>query len=180
MLGKPDLDDSIRRFLKSLDVSWRGDHVGGMGDRIELVLRILGTTEGSNGEQGPDDTELAAMTRNLRAGLLTLDVDDVRPAPGGPAPAGAKAAETVLTGALLVALAPPLIGGVIDVVASWLKRQVIDVEVDIGGHRLKGTVTGQQRDALVAAFLDRTRPDQVAAEPSPDPDRNQQADGAVT
>jgi hypothetical protein len=80
-------------------------------------------------------------------------VDDVQPALSGSAPEGAIAVEAVVTGALLVAVAPALIGGVVDVVASWLRRQPADIEVEIGGRRFKGQVTGPQRDELVAAFL---------------------------
>jgi hypothetical protein len=141
-----------------------------MSDRVELVVRVVGDGVGRGAQEGSvptlDDSELAAMAGSLRAGLLTLDVEDVRPAAAGPAPVGAKAAEMVVAGALLVSMAPPLIGGVVDVVASWLRRQVVDVEVEIAGHRLKGPVTSQQRDALVAAFLDRTEPEQIPIEPA--------------
>jgi hypothetical protein len=103
-----------------------------------------------------EPSKLADLTRNLRAELLGIDTEDVRPATV-PAPAGAKAGETIAVGALVVSLTPVVVTAVIDVVASWLRRQPTDIEVEIDGSRLKGEVTRQQQDALVAAYLDRVK-----------------------
>jgi hypothetical protein len=59
-------------------------------------------------------------------------------------------------GALLVTVAPVLIGGVVDVVVSWLRRQPDTVEVVISGQQFRGRVTRDQRDALVAAVINET------------------------
>jgi hypothetical protein len=104
-----------------------------------------------------EPSRLAELTRNLRAELLRIDIEDVRPATVVPAPAGAKAGEAIAVGALVVSLTPVVVTAVIDVVASWLRRQATDIEVEIDGSRLKGEVTRQQRDALVAAYLDRVK-----------------------
>jgi hypothetical protein len=107
---------------------------------------------------GPDltDAELAELSRLLGDELLALPVDDVRPAAEGPPPPGAKAVEAVALGALIVSAVPQLIGGLVDVVVSWLKRQPMEVSVEIDGQRFSGTVTRAQRDALVERFLERT------------------------
>ena len=118
-----------------------------MNGRIELVLQIHGVDLA--------DVEVADLSRNLREELLTLDVDDARPAHADSPPPGAKAGEAVAFGTLLVTVAPVLAGGVIDIVASWLRRQPDTIEVDIGGQRLKGRVTAEQRDGLVTALLDQ-------------------------
>ncbi|MDR7277276.1 hypothetical protein [Catenuloplanes atrovinosus] len=102
---------------------------------------------------GLDDEELAALSRNLRGLLLELDVDSVRQVSAGAAPPGAKAGEAVTYGALLVAAAPAVVASIIEVVGSWLRRQPRDIEIEVAGQRLKGTVTRAQRDAIVAAYL---------------------------
>lgn len=100
----------------------------------------------------------AELARNLRGELLNVDVEDVRPDASGPPPAGAKSGEVIAVGALIVSLAPSLVPTVVDIVASWLKRQPSDIEVEVDGQRLTGRVTSQQRDAIVAAYLSRITP----------------------
>jgi hypothetical protein len=114
---------------------------------ISLMLRVSGVEL--------DGAQIAGITRNLRGELLVLDVDDVRSASAGPAPAGAKGAEAIAAGALLVSMAPQLVGAVVDVITSWLRRQPIDIEIEIEGQRLRGSVTRAQRDAIVTAYLRR-------------------------
>ncbi|GIF76734.1 hypothetical protein [Asanoa siamensis] len=109
-----------------------------------------------------DDDRLARMSRDLRAELLEGDVESVT-RPSGPPPAGAKSAEALTAGALLLAVAPPFVEGAVAVVASWLSRQARDVTVEIDGQTFSGPVTRQQRDALVQAYLAR-----VATEPAAD------------
>jgi hypothetical protein len=108
----------------------------------------------------PDTTseEMQGLRNRLRDELLRLPVDDVVPVSAGPAPAGAKAVEALELGALIVSIGQStgLIAAVVEVVASWMKRQPIHVEVTIGEHTLKGPVTAAQRDALVSAFLEKT------------------------
>lgn len=129
-----------------------------MADAIGIVLRIDAADS--------DEAEVAVLSRNLRAELLALDVDDVAPVESGAIPPGAKSGQALAFGTLLVTAAPMLIDGVVDVVVSWLRRQPIEIEIEIGGERLKGTVTARQRDALVQALIKRL--DQVGpAESSP-------------
>lgn len=114
---------------------------------MDLLLRVGGVDV--------DDAESAALSHSLRVELLAIEVDDVRQVEGGAPPPGAKAAGAVAFGSLLISLAPGLLERVIDVVVSWLRRQPVYVEVEIGGQTLKASVTREQRDRLVAAFLDR-------------------------
>jgi ABC-type amino acid transport substrate-binding protein len=75
----------------------------------------------------------------------------------GPPPAGAKSGGLVTWGALAVSLASAgSFQVVVDMVASWLRRQPADIEIEIDGQKLSGTVTREQREALVQAFLART------------------------
>ncbi|GIF52127.1 hypothetical protein DFJ67_6335 [Asanoa ferruginea] len=102
-----------------------------------------------------DDDVLARMTGDLRDELLDLDVDSVERPSGGPAPDGTKAGEVLTAGALLLAVAPSVVEGVLAVLTSWLSRQPSDVTIEIDGQTFTGPVTREQRDALVAAYLSR-------------------------
>jgi hypothetical protein len=113
-----------------------------------MSLRVVGS--------GLYADELLELTRNLRGELLSLRVDDVEPEIENAAPPGAKAIESVALGALVVSVAPTLAGAVVGVVASWIKRQTLDVEVVIDGQHLRGSVTPEQREEIVAAYLRRT------------------------
>jgi hypothetical protein len=102
-----------------------------------------------------DAEGLHDLSDNLREAVLDSDVDDVRPATAGQAPAGAKSGEALAIGALVVTLAPTVVEGLMAVVSSWLSRQPNEVEVEVDGHRFRGQVTRSQRDELVAAYLRR-------------------------
>jgi hypothetical protein len=95
------------------------------------------------------------MANNLREALLDADVDDVRQGTAGSAPTGAKSGEVLAVGALVVTLAPTVVGSLMAMVSSWLSRQPSDVEVEIDGQRFRGAVTRSQREDLVAAYLRR-------------------------
>lgn len=56
---------------------------------------------------------------------------------------------------LAVNLAPVVVPELVGLVTSWLSRQEVDVEVELDGQRLHGSVTRQQRDALVESYLRR-------------------------
>ncbi|WP_117210512.1 effector-associated constant component EACC1 [Allorhizocola rhizosphaerae] len=105
-----------------------------------------------------DDSGVADLTRRLRRELIDSGVDDVSPLHNAePAPQGAKSGEALALGALAVSIAPIAATALFDIIASWLQRQPTDVEIEIGGNRISGRVTREQRDALVQAFLDQTR-----------------------
>ncbi len=109
-----------------------------------------------------DDDLLSRMTGDLRAELLDLDLESVDRPLGRP-PADSKAGEVVAAGALLIAVAPSVVEGLMTVLASWLSRQRADVTIEIDGQKFAGTVSAKQREALVGAYLARVaRPDDQA------------------
>jgi membrane-associated two-gene conflict system component 1 (EACC1) len=105
-----------------------------------------------------DAESVQDLTHNLREALLDADVDDVRPATAGPPPPGAKSAEAVALGSLVVTLAPTVLENLFSMVSSWLSRQSADVQVEIDGNRFQGRVTNSQRDELLRAYLSRVDP----------------------
>ena len=108
---------------------------------------------------GFDDEESAELSRNLRTEFLDSDIDDVAPVASGPAEAGAKSGGGIVAGSLLVTVAPTVVRHVMEIVSSWLQRQPTDVEIEVGGQKIKGPVTPEQRDRLVAILLERARAD---------------------
>jgi hypothetical protein len=105
-----------------------------------------------------DAEELDRLARRLRAELGELDVD-VR-AVAGDLPAGAKAADPVTIGSLVVAFsaAGGVFPGLLETLREWLGRQT-------GKHRIKVTVDGDtveleratsaERQQLIDAFVRR-------------------------
>ncbi len=68
------------------------------------------------------DSEVMELTTTVRQALeQRAEVDDVQPATK-PAPPGAKPGEVLMLGALLVAVAPAAVAGVINIVRDLLKR----------------------------------------------------------
>ena len=104
-----------------------------------------------------DEAEWAELGPGLQAILRDLDGVDEALVAGGPVPASAEFGELVTWDALVVSLASAgSFQVVLDVVASWLRRQPAGIEVEIEGQKLSGAVTREQRDALVQAFLAST------------------------
>ena len=96
----------------------------------------------------------------LRAELLALAVDDVRPVAGGDAPPGSRGPSMAEMGTLLVSLGPSvqLLQSVVQGIASWLRRDrsVAAVKVSIDGDVLElSAATIDQQSALVEAWLER-------------------------
>jgi hypothetical protein len=102
-----------------------------------------------------DAESVQDLAHNLREALLEANVDDVRPAPAGPPPPGAKSGVAVALGSLVVTLAPSVMENLLGIVSSWLSRQSDEVEIEIDGNRFRGQVTNKQRDALLQAFMRR-------------------------
>jgi hypothetical protein len=113
-------------------------------------------------EADPDLTEERAerVVRGLRAELSRLDVDSVTFADGGPPPAGAKSADVVSLGAIMIAMSAS--GGVftslIQSVRDWLGRQTgrhkVSITIDDDTIELEQATAAQQQ-ALVDAYIDR-------------------------
>ena len=104
---------------------------------------------------GADAESVQDLVLDLRRAILDTDVDDVRPLAVDATPAGAKSGAALAVGALVVTLAPIVMEGLMTVVSSWLSRQPRDVEIEVDGQRFRGSVTRQQRDELVTAYLRR-------------------------
>jgi hypothetical protein len=106
-----------------------------------------------------DAEELDRLARRLRAELGELDVDVLAVA-AGELPEGAKAADPVTIGSLVVAFsaAGGVFPGLVETLREWLGRQA-------GKHRIKVTVDGDtveleratvaERQQLIDAFVRR-------------------------
>jgi hypothetical protein len=130
----------------------------GDGDaRTGRVLSLLLVVE-PDADLDPDDAE--RLVRQLRAEVAELDVESVGPAVGGAVPAGAKAADAVTLGALVVALSAS--GGVftalIETLRDWLGRQSARhrIAVTIDGDTIElERASAEQKEALLAAYVQR-------------------------
>jgi hypothetical protein len=103
-----------------------------------------------------DPAERVDLARHLQNQLRGVDGASVEPARADQVPRNAKPGEALTVGALALSLAPEAFALVAQLVTGWLSRQRVGVKVTIDDQTLEGTVTQQQRDALVAAFLART------------------------
>jgi Effector Associated Constant Component 1 len=111
-------------------------------------------------EDGADPARLDQLTRQVRDELGRLDVADARPAPGPPAPPGARGLDVPAVSTLAVALLGS--GGltaVITAARAWLDRgheapRSIRVEVDGDVLELSGA-TSAEHDQLVSLFVAR-------------------------
>ena len=100
------------------------------------------------------------LVRQLLAELAELEVNSVAPATGGTAPDGAKGADAVTLGAIVVALSAS--GGVftalIETLRDWLGRQHrrhrISVTIDGDTIELERASAGQQQ-VLLDAYIRR-------------------------
>ena len=106
------------------------------------------------------DSEVAQLTTTVRQALEQRpEVDDVRPATK-PAPAGAKVGVETLLGALLVAMAPVAVKGVIDIVRDILKRpgtppvkvKVKHGEVEVDVEYSTGVISADELTRLVESL----------------------------
>ena len=70
-----------------------------------------------------DQEELAELTGELRSELADLDVDSIENVSLGEPPEGAKAADWVAIGQMVVTLAPVVIPPVFAAVKSWIERK---------------------------------------------------------
>lgn len=107
-----------------------------------------------------DAEELDLLSRRLRAELGELDVDVRAAVPAGELPEGAKGADPVTIGSLMVAFsaAGGVFPGLVETLKDWLDRQS-------GKHRIKLTIDGDtvelerassaERQQLIDAFVRR-------------------------
>jgi hypothetical protein len=101
--------------------------------------------------------ELDQLTLALRQELLGLDVDAVdRPRAEEPPP-GARAAEALGLGGLVVTLAPSLLGTVVATLRSWLSRdRGRSAKLQLGDDVIElSDASPEQQEQMIAAFLAR-------------------------
>ena len=108
-----------------------------------------------------DAREIDELTSKLRRELIRTDVDSVERPVAGEAPPGAKAADVVALGTLVVGLAKNagMIKGLIDSVKDWLGRQrepqrTVEMEID-GDTIVVGGISSTEQERLITAFIER-------------------------
>lgn len=111
-------------------------------------------------ERGADAERQTELARMLRAELLQLDVEDVRPLSTGPPPPGARGVDAAAVGALLIAMGQSAgaLRAVIMTATSWLSRgdSSRSVRIEVGGEVLEITRSTQADEArLVDLFIQR-------------------------
>jgi len=107
-----------------------------------------------------DAEETDTLVRRLRSELAGLDVDDVRTVASAEVPEGAKSADPVTIGAIVIAMSASggLFTSVIETVRDVLARQADrhKVVMTIGGDSIElMSATDEQRDELVRALVQR-------------------------
>jgi hypothetical protein len=110
---------------------------------------------------GPDRDaeELLDLAQELRGELIEIDVDAVGLGGGGDAPDGAKGAELLAFGSLVIPLAlkSPVLRGVVDTTIAWLGRQQarsVKLTLDEDTLELTG-VSSEEQSRLVEQWIAR-------------------------
>jgi hypothetical protein len=89
-----------------------------------------------------DEEELDQTTRRLRDEIAELGVEQVKLAPGGTLPAGAKG-EPISIGSLIVSLASAgVFTGLIDLLKSWVHRgdgRTVTVKAKVNGQEVEAS-----------------------------------------
>jgi anthranilate phosphoribosyltransferase len=122
-----------------------------VGEKTALQVRV--------DAQDADVEEIAELTRQLRRGLLELDVDAVEPVPGGQAPPGAKAGEALALGGLMVSLvnASGVLASVVAAIQSWVVGHgPRSVKLELDGDVLEVSgISSRRQNQLIKVWLDR-------------------------
>jgi hypothetical protein len=123
------------------------------GGAVDVLLVVLPDPQA-------DVHDVERLVRRLRADLADLDVDDVHAVANGDLPEGAKAADPVTVGAIMLAMSASgglftsVVGAVRDVLAHHAERHKVVMTIGSDSIELAGA-TDEQRDDLVRAFVDR-------------------------
>lgn len=131
-------------------------HLGGGSMDVELRLQLS--------EEGADAGRLAALTGYLRAELIQLDIEDVKPLPVGEAPPGARVFGAAAVGALLVAVgqSADALRSVVSLVSDWLGRGQGTgraVRLEIGGDALElSQASTADQERLIELFVRKHSP----------------------
>jgi hypothetical protein len=122
---------------------------------IELILQI-------DPGEGADPAELDELARELLGELRDLSaVEDAHLAKGGPPPAGAKAADVVTAGAIIVAVLPPLVSKLIEFIQAWSLRgqsRTVKFKGVIDGHTVEFEGPPDHLKAVLASLPGRASP----------------------
>jgi hypothetical protein len=108
-------------------------------------------------DPGAGEEELEGRTLGLRQELLELDVEEVRPPLGGPAPGGARSGDAALLGTLVVTVGREAVGAVVRAVAGWLSRGGSrSIKLQLGDDSIELTdVSATDQRRMLEAFLAR-------------------------
>jgi hypothetical protein len=124
--------------------------LGGAQQRAEIALNIGLPT-------GADSVEIDQATARLRRELLELDVDRVEGVAAGEAPVGARAAEVLALGGLIVTLArnAQTITSVVRAVQSWVGRdRDRSIKLELDGDSLEVTgISSTEQERLIMAWI---------------------------
>jgi hypothetical protein len=109
-------------------------------------------------EPGADPERVERSSRQLRAELRALDVDDVTVGSSATAPPGTKGVEAGSLGELLVTMSASggVLATVVATVRDWLARRedAATVKLTIDGDTLElGRASADERSALIRAFI---------------------------
>ncbi|MET7981093.1 hypothetical protein ABZW44_50850 [Streptomyces mirabilis] len=132
----------------------RSDHADQRTDGVVNVVLVIAP----DAELDPEAGE--RLTRQLRSEIAELDVESVRPWPGGTVPDGAKGTDPLTLGAVVVALSAS--GGVftalVETVRDWLGRHSarhrVSLTIDGDTIELERASAAERRD-LVDAYIRR-------------------------
>lgn len=107
-----------------------------------------------------DVEECQRLMRRLRDELAELDVEEIIPVAGGPAPPGSKGLDPATLGAIVVAMSASggvftsVIGAVKDLLERHAARHRISITIDGDTIELE-RATVEQQSELVGAYISR-------------------------
>lgn len=82
-----------------------------------------------------DSAELDELTRELKQEIENLEIETVKPLSAGSLPRGAKSADWMVIGQMVVTLAPTVIPPFFDLLKSWIDRKPstpVKVRIKVG------------------------------------------------
>ena len=100
---------------------------------------------GFAGEEVVGNEELDRITRQLMVEIQTLDVESIELLRDERIPEGAKSAEAVTLGALLLAVLPNAISPLLGLVQAWLLRdqnRKVKIKAEVKGRQVELECTG--------------------------------------
>jgi hypothetical protein len=120
-----------------------------VGERLSLKIELSAGDDAGAEEQDE-------FTRALREELLQLDVDAVE-RPAGVAPEGARGADAVALGTLLVTLGQGALGIVSSAIGRWVARRAgRSVTLELDGDRIElAGVSEEDQRRLIETFVAR-------------------------